>query len=161
MPSASRSITIDVPADHFFSVITDFESYPEFIPETVDVEILDTKKKGKGKVTEAKFFLKVIKKIDYTLRLTQEPNTRMHWELVEGPFKTNNGSWELEPAGKNKVKATYTVDITMGFLVPQSITNMLVGTSLPKMLESFKERAESTYGKADAKEARKPAKKKG
>ena len=33
----------------------------------------------------------------------------------------------------------------MGFLVPQTITNMLVGSSLPKMLEQMKNRAESTY----------------
>jgi coenzyme Q-binding protein COQ10 len=145
MPSASRDVIVNVPPDHFFSVVTDYESYPEFIPETVDCKILEKKKKGKGRVCDVQFSIKVIKKIDYTLRLTEEPNDRITWELVDGPFKSNNGSWEIEASGKGKTKAVYTVDITMGFLVPQSITNMLVGSSLPKMLEQMKNRAEELW----------------
>ena len=145
MPTASRTITADVPVEHFFETITDYETYPEFIPETVGIEIMKKAKKGKGRVVEVKFSIKVIKKIDYTLRMTEEPSSKLSWELVDGPFKTNNGSWELEAAGKGKTKATYSVDITMGFLVPQTITNMLVGSSLPKMLDQMKNRAESTY----------------
>lgn len=149
MPSASRSITINTPAEHLFATITDYESYPDFIPETLGVEVLKrTKKKDGSRVSEVKFDIKVIKQVDYTLRLTEEPNEKVSWELVEGRiFKTNNGSWELKPAGKGKTEATYSVDITIGLLVPQAITNMLVGSSLPKMLEQMKERAESTYKK--------------
>ena len=151
MPSASRSITANVPADHFFETVTDYESYPEFIPETVAVEVTKKGKKTKdgSKTDDVKFSIKVIKKIDYTLRLTSNADEHsVNWELVDGPFKSNNGSWEIKAAGKGKTEATYTVDITMGFLVPQSITNMLVGSSLPKMLEQMKERAESTYTKS-------------
>lgn len=151
MPSASRSITANVSADHFFETVTDYESYPEFIPETVAVEIVKKGKKSKdgSKTDDVKFSIKVIKKIDYTLRLTSNADElSVAWELVDGPFKSNNGGWEIKAAGKGKTEATYTVDITMGFLVPQSITNMLVGSSLPKMLEQMKERAESTYTKS-------------
>lgn len=149
MPSASRSITINVPAEHLFDTITEYESYPDFIPETLGVEVLKRSKKKDGtRVSEVKFDIKVIKQVDYTLRLTEEPNERVSWELVEGRvFKTNSGSWELKAAGKGKTEATYTVDITIGLLVPQAITNMLVGSSLPKMLEQMKDRAEGTYKK--------------
>lgn len=149
MPSASRSIVINTPAEHLFETITDYESYPEFIPETLGVEVMKrSKKKDGSRVSEVKFDIKVIKQVDYTLRLTEEPNTKVSWELVEGRiFKTNNGSWELKSAGKGKTEATYSVDITIGLLVPQAITNMLVGSSLPKMLEQMKDRAESTYKK--------------
>lgn len=149
MPAASRSIVINVPAEHLFDTITDYESYPDFIPETLAVEVLEKKKKKDGsRVVEAKFDIKVIKQVGYTLRLTEVPNERVTWELVEGRiFKSNNGGWELKPAGKGKTEATYSVDITIGLLVPQAITNMLVGSSLPKMLEQMKERAESTYKK--------------
>ena len=149
MPSASRSITINVPVEHLFDTITEYESYPDFIPETLGVEVLKRSKKKDGtRVAEVKFDIKVIKQVDYTLRLTEEPNERVSWELIEGRvFKTNNGSWDLKPAGKGKTEAIYTVDITIGLLVPQAITNMLVGSSLPKMLEQMKDRAEGTYKK--------------
>lgn len=150
MPSASRSVVANVSPEHFFDTVTDFEAYPEFIPETVAVEIVKKGKKAKdgSKTDDVKFSIKVIKKIDYTLRLTSnEKELSVEWELVDGPFKSNNGSWKIDAAGKGKTEATYTIDITMGFLVPQSITNMLVGSSLPKMLEQMKDRAESTFKK--------------
>lgn len=154
MPSASRSIVVNVPPEHMFETITDYESYPDFIPETLGVEIMKKGKAGKdgSRTVDVKFDIKVIKQIDYTLRLTEEPHERVTWELVEGKiFKSNNGSWELKAAGKGKTEATYTVDITIGLLVPQTITNMLVGSSLPKMLEQMKERAEATYKAGGAK----------
>ncbi len=68
----------------------------------------------------------------------------MSWTFVEGEFmKDNKGSWVLEPDGEGKTKATYTVEMALGALVPKSIVNALVETSLPKMLEAFKRRAES------------------
>ncbi len=155
MPSASQSIVVNVPPDHFFETITDFASYPEFIPETVGVEILKSSKKKSGRVSDVRFSIKVIKRVDYVLRLTEEPLERMSWELVEGDlFKKNSGSWELKSAGKNKTEATYTVDVAMNIFVPQAITNMLVGSNLPKMLGQMKARAEGTWDKS-------PARKKG
>lgn len=152
MPSASRSVTVEVPVEHFFATVTDYENYPEFIPETKSVEIVSKKKKGEGRVVEAKFGIKVmVKSLEYILRLTEHPHEKVTWELVEGPFKSNTGSWEIESAGKGKTKATYTVDITLGFLVPQTITNVLVGSSLPAMLEQMKSRAESTYAGSSSK----------
>ena len=40
MPSATREIEINVPPDVLMSVITDFESYPEFIPEMVSARVV-------------------------------------------------------------------------------------------------------------------------
>ena len=40
MPSATREIEINVTPDELMGVITDFESYPEFIPEMVSARIV-------------------------------------------------------------------------------------------------------------------------
>jgi ribosome-associated toxin RatA of RatAB toxin-antitoxin module len=62
--------------------------------------------------------------------------------LVEGELmRENRGSWLLEPEGK-QTRATYSIEMTLGPLVPKAIVNALVDSSLPKMLESFKKRAE-------------------
>ena len=45
--------------------------------------------------------------------------------------------------GEGKTKGTYTVEMALGALVPKTIVNALVDTSLPKMLEAFKRRAET------------------
>jgi hypothetical protein len=58
-------------------------------------------------------------------------------------MKDNKGGWVLEDLGNGTTKATYTVDVTLGALVPKTIVNALVDTSLPKLLENFKKRAEA------------------
>jgi ribosome-associated toxin RatA of RatAB toxin-antitoxin module len=68
----------------------------------------------------------------------------MSWTFIEGEMmRDNKGSWQLEPEGEGKTKATYTVEMALGPLVPKTIVNALVDTSLPKMLDAFKKRVES------------------
>ena len=39
MAQASKSITINVPPERLFDVISDYEKYPEFLPEVKQVKI--------------------------------------------------------------------------------------------------------------------------
>ena len=59
-------------------------------------------------------------------------------------MKDNKGSWVLEPEGEGRTKATYTAELALGPFVPKAIVNALTETSLPKMLDAFKRRAEGT-----------------
>ena len=140
MPSASRTIEIDVTPEAFFSVITDFESYPDFIPEMVSAKIV----RQTGDIWEVAFGIHVVRRLDYTLRLVKVSPTRVEWSLVSGVFRSNNGSWQLTAlADGQRTKAEYTVDIQVGMFLPGSLVRSLVGKSLPAMLTKFKARAES------------------
>jgi coenzyme Q-binding protein COQ10 len=70
------------------------------------------------------------------------------WTFVDGDFmKDNKGSWQLEEQGEGVTKATYNIEVALGPLVPKTIVNALVDTSLPKLLENFKKRAEALAAK--------------
>jgi len=140
MPSASRTIEVDVSPDAFFSVITDFEAYPDFIPEMVSAKIL----RQTGDIWEVAFGIHVVRRLDYTLRLVKASPTRVEWSLVSGVFRSNTGSWQLTALSDGqRTKAEYTVDIQVGMFLPGSLVRSLVGKSLPSMLTKFKARAES------------------
>jgi coenzyme Q-binding protein COQ10 len=140
MPGATRSIVINAPMDRLFTVIADYQSYPQFLPEVKSIRI----SKREGSEVDVHYEVEVLKKIRYTLRLKEEPPNRISWTFVEGELmRDNRGNWLLEPAGEGKTKATYTIEMKLGPLVPKSIVNALVDSSLPKMLEAFKKRAES------------------
>jgi coenzyme Q-binding protein COQ10 len=141
MPGASRSIVINAPMEKVFALITDFERYKEFLPEVRAVRVLD---RSNGTVT-VQYEAEIVKRIKYTLRHVAQPPSRVTWSFVEGEvMKDNKGSWELEPAGEGKTKATYTIEVGLGPLVPKAIINTLMETSLPKLLENFKREAERT-----------------
>lgn len=145
MPRVQRSIVIDCTPEQLLSIVCDYEKYPEFLTEVKAAKVL----RSQGDATEVQHEIEVIRRIRYTLRHVVQ-GTNMRWTLVKGDLlKKNDGGWELESAGEGRTKATYWLDVAFGGLipVPTSITDALSANSLPKVLESFKKRAEKLFPK--------------
>ena len=145
MAGAKHETVMDVSLDALWEVITDYESYPEFVEGLESLTI--TKKEGKS--TWAEYVLNMFgKKVKYTLKHTENPKKGLKWTMVEGEFfKSNDGSWEIEAEGKDQVHAIYTVDAGFPLLVPKSIVNTLTGTQLPKMMKAFEDQAKAKMKK--------------
>ncbi|HVE87647.1 MAG TPA: SRPBCC family protein [Myxococcales bacterium] len=140
MPGASRSIVISAPAEKVFDVISGYEKYPEFMSEVKEVKVSNRK----SNQVDVHYKVDLVKTIKYSLRMIEERPSKITWTFIEGEFmKDNKGSWTLEPAGDGQTKATYNIEIALGPLVPKTIVNAMVETSLPKMLDSIKKRVES------------------
>jgi ribosome-associated toxin RatA of RatAB toxin-antitoxin module len=140
MSGATRSITINASREKVFEVISDFEDYPEFLPEMKNVGI----DKKTAKEVVAFFTLNMMKEINYTLKLKLTKPSSISWTLVEGDVMSkNSGSWKLKKVSPRKTDATYTIDVQFGSFVPGFISNMLVESSLPKMMGHFKKRIEN------------------
>ncbi|MBI2083008.1 MAG: SRPBCC family protein [Deltaproteobacteria bacterium] len=136
----TESIIINVSPKVIYEVALDFEKYPEFLSDVKQATIQN----GKGKSLIVDFDIKVIKSIQYTLKVTGNPYKSIQWDLIKGElFKKNSGGWVFKEEGKGKTEATYTVDIDFGLFVPSMITSKLIGSNLPSMMKKFKERAES------------------
>lgn len=139
MAGATKQIVFNAPIDRAFEVITNYEQYPQFLTEAKKVRVFDRK----GTEANVEWQVDVVKTIKYTVHMKEERPNRVSWTFVNGEFmKDNKGSWVLEAAG-DTTKATYTVEMALGPLVPKTIINALVETSLPKMLEAFKKRIEA------------------
>ena len=140
MPGATRSVIIDAPADRVFDIIVDYDRYAEFLPEVKEVRSADRR----GNEVDVHYGIDLVKRIHYTLHMVEERPRSVRWSFVRGELmRDNKGSWTLEPTPDGKTRATYSIEVGVGPLVPRSIVNALVDQSLPKMLEAFKKRAET------------------
>lgn len=140
MPGASRSIVVNAPPEKVFDTIINYDRYPEWLTEVKKIRTSDRKGNEVKVHYEVDFKIKTIR---YTILAKEERPQRMSWTFVEGEvMKDNKGSWLLEPEGEGKTKITYSVEVTVGPLVPKSVLNTLVDQSLPKMLEAVKRRVE-------------------
>jgi ribosome-associated toxin RatA of RatAB toxin-antitoxin module len=140
MPAASRSVVFNAPLEKCFAVISDYEKYPEFLPEVKRIRTTNRK----GAEVDVHYEAEIVKTIKYAVRMKEEKPSKVSWSFIDGEFmKDNKGGWQLEPAGEGKTKGTYTIEVTLGALVPKSIVTALVDTQLPKLLENFKRRIES------------------
>lgn len=124
----------------FWTAITDYAGYPEFMPRTVECRVLSTEDDGALRVVQA---IKVgPKTIRYTIRVVlAEEDGRVDWTLAEGDFKRLDGSWHLEEVGDGQLKITYVNLVNVGFKIPGWVSKQLVSGSMPEVVESALKRA--------------------
>lgn len=143
MPGTSKTIEVKSGIDRFFEIITEFESYPDFLKELGLIGVVVESSKGNEVVVTQKV-KKLGKIISYTLKYTLDRPRALSWKLERGDMMSRNeGSWKLEEIDQQHIRAIYSVDVRFGLLVPKSIVNVMISSELPSMLEAFKKKAES------------------
>ena len=140
MAGATRSVVIAAPPERVFEIIVDYDRYAEFLSEVKEARSSDRR----GNEVDVHYGIDLVKRIHYTLHMIEERPRSVRWTFVRGEvMRDNSGSWTLEPTPEGMTRATYTIEVGVGPLVPRAIVNALVDQSLPKMLEAFKKRAEA------------------
>ena len=144
MAVANRSVIINVTPEQFYSVVADFEAYPEFCNDVEAIEVLSRD----GDSARVLFTIRVVKSIQYTLNLVGRPHSELKWTLHSSKWiKHNNGGWDIKDLGDGRIEASYGVDVGVGVFVPKAITRRIVELTFPAMLNQFKKRAEQLFPK--------------
>ena len=139
MPRTVQHIEIDAAPQQVMAVLTDFGSYPDFIPEIEQVDILEQAHHE----WEVRFSISVVRRLTYTLRLARPDSQTLNWSLVGGVFKANDGCWKLSPLeGGSRTAASYEISVQVGMFVPGNIMRSLIEHMLPNTLQRFKTRIE-------------------
>lgn len=144
MAQASKTVTVNVSPEKLFDVISDYERYPEFLPEVKKVKV----EGGQGSIKEVTYTVDIkAKVISYTLKHTAERPAKVSWTMVKGEMmKGNDGAWTLKAGAQpGTTEATYTIDLKLSSLVPGFIERALAEQQLPGLLANFKARAEKLH----------------
>jgi coenzyme Q-binding protein COQ10 len=126
-----------------YKVITDFEHYPEFMPNIVKASCADSSNSDK----KYKFTLKVgIWDINYTLLLKsgyRDDSYTLTWAYVEGDIRDTSGSWRIGPYDKDKGYSLiyYRVKTDPGRFVPDWVADRLSTKSIPDMIAAVSKRS--------------------
>ena len=129
--------------EEFFKIVSDYESYSQFLPEVKSVKI--TKKSGA--VKEMEYSVSLIKTFKYMLKVTEKGHDQIDFIFMGGDvFKTMKGCWKLSEK-KGLCQVEYNVEASFGMLVPGAMAKTLVGVNLPIMMANFKKREKEIYGK--------------
>jgi coenzyme Q-binding protein COQ10 len=140
MASAEKVEIFDVTADKIYKVLTDYESYPDFMDGVKSVNVI-SREDGIAKV---EYNINIIKKFSYVLTSEEVENEKVAWSFDSGDlFSSNNGSWNLKDNGDGTTEVTYKVDIDFKVKVPGMISKKLVSSNLPSMMRSVLKKAKS------------------
>lgn len=144
MATAQTSEVFNCTQEEFFKIVSDYEKYPEFLPEVKAVKVT----KNEGSIKEMEYNVSLVKTFKYKLKATEQAPSKVEFHFIEGDvFKTMKGSWNIAPEGADKCKVSYTVEATFGMFVPGPMANTLVSVNLPIMINNFKNRIKKVYGK--------------
>lgn len=139
-----------------FEVISDYASYPRFMPYVAASEVLG-KEAGTHWVFQQLAF-PLISDRYYTIRLSTDISLaaqniyRINWTLAQGtepvrkghgePTRINDGAWDLRPlAGNAGTQVVYFIHTDPGGALPSFIVNNANTIAVPSVIEAVRARA--------------------
>jgi len=128
-----------------WDVLTDYSNFPEYLPDVVSVEVLETNDNQiifeQIQSTKVLFFNQETR---LRISVTQDESSKINFSLIEGGLKSLEGSWELLPvtvgdeANPSYVLITHTVKVEPDSDVPANLFYSIYRDSLKQSLEATK-----------------------
>ena len=125
-----------------YATLRDVEKFPEFMPGSADVEILekgDSYQIVKFSGSRGLFSADIVMK-----RIIDDKNKRIEWCLVDGPPREVSGYWYVEKDKKNgSVLVHYSNHVNAGMLIPGFMVRKILFEDIQKMVPNILKRVKS------------------
>ena len=142
MHEGTATIDIDAAAEDIFAVLADLESYPEWIPETRDVEIEDVDEDGYATASTMTMDV-TVREVTYTLDYEWDEPDKVSWESRDGgDVKHISGHYELSMNDDGTTHVEYMLSIDPGFPVPGFMLKRATKLIVSRGLKGLKKRVE-------------------
>ncbi|WP_116472445.1 SRPBCC family protein [Zobellella maritima] len=143
MPSITRSALVMFSAKQMYDLVNDVDAYPKFLPGCVASRVLS---ESENSITAALEVAKAGIRKTFTTRNRLEQDSKIHMELVDGPFKSLTGGWTFTPLDVDACK----VELKLHFEFTSRLVEMAFGGIFKEltnaMVHAFSERAREVYG---------------
>ena len=142
--SIHKSALVAYTPAEMFTLVSDIESYPTFLPWCHSAKVLwregDELKAcvemAKGSVQKS-----------FTTHNRQQTDKMIEMRLVEGPFKRLEGYWRFDPLGDKACK----VSLDLEFEFANRVLSIMIGPVFSQiansLVDAFQQRAVQVYGK--------------
>lgn len=145
MPKLERSALLTFSADELYRLVGDVESYPQFLPGCVSAQV----ESADETLVRARLGFRVKGLSDsFATENRMEQGSRIHMKLLEGPFKQLSGAWEFQPLAERACKVTLRISLEFGNRMLESTLAPLINSAIGSVMDAFRKRAESVYGKS-------------
>jgi hypothetical protein len=141
---------IDAPAEAIWSVLTACEIAPDYVPNVLECELIETLDDGRSQL-----FVQTIRPIffmprfEHVFRLDYEPYERIDVRDVSGPIEHMEGSWWFLPEPAGRILLIHSLEVDPGFPVPRFMLRATMRRDLVKIMEAVRARAEGSGSPAE------------
>jgi ribosome-associated toxin RatA of RatAB toxin-antitoxin module len=127
-----------------YALISDIESYPEFLPWCQSTRILS--RNGDEIHVHIEMSKGGIRKSFTTWNRLQE-NEMIEMHLLEGPFQRFEGVWRFQTLRSDACKVSLTMDFEFSSHLLHTAFTPALSQMTDSIIDSFCSRAEAIYGK--------------
>ena len=140
MREVRRSALVGRPPAALFALISDIESYPQFLPWCTHARV---ESRSPHEIVATLGVRQGALQGEFTTRNTLEPDRSILMQLVSGPFRTLQGEWRLTAVDGDGCR----VELAMRFAFRNPLTAMLFeprfAETLGSLVDAFVARARS------------------
>jgi ribosome-associated toxin RatA of RatAB toxin-antitoxin module len=141
--SGTASIEIDASIEELFEIVTDVESYPEWVKGVQEIEVLERDGDGRPLLVRQRVDAS-IKVLTYVLRYEYDSPERVSWESEPGgDVKHVAGAYSFEMNDDGGTEVTYELTLDPGFPAPGFMVRKAAKSIMHTALDGLKARAES------------------
>lgn len=143
LQTVSRSALVPYAASDMYALVADVERYPGFLPWCRGARILEPGEDaiearleiGRGPLSKS-----------FTTRNVMTRDSRIDIELVDGPFKHLQGSWQFQPLDGAGCRVLLDLEFELSNVVLRRTLGPLFNEMANTMVDVFCRRARELYG---------------
>ena len=133
--------------EQLFDLVSNIESYPEFLPWCAGVRVRERGKAGENDIVIADVLIsyKMFRE-KFRSRVELDPQAlTIDVEYLNGPFKHLNNHWRFEPKGEGTT-VDFAVDFEFKSRVMDRMVSGMFDRAVHKVVTAFFDRADELYG---------------
>ncbi|MES2259193.1 MAG: type II toxin-antitoxin system RatA family toxin [Pseudomonadota bacterium] len=143
MAVVHKSVILGYSAEQMFELVAKVEDYPKFLPWCGGV---DVRERGEQSVVASLAIHYHGIRQSFTTSNTNIAPTSITMKLVDGPFKSLDGTWTFKPLRADACKVELDLHYEFSNRILEQMIGPVFGMIANSMVDSFCKRAETVYG---------------
>jgi ribosome-associated toxin RatA of RatAB toxin-antitoxin module len=143
MAVVHKSVFLGYSAEQMFDLVAKVEDYPKFLPWCGGVEV---KERGENTVVASLGIHYHGIRQSFTTSNVNAPSSSIKMRLVDGPFKTLDGTWTFKALREDACKIELDLHYEFSSIILEQLIGPVFGMIANSMVDCFCKRAETVYG---------------
>ncbi len=144
MALVERSVLVGYSAEQMFRLVDRVEDYPQFLPWCGGSSV-QGREAGAVTATVVIDFRGV--RQSFTTRNSRREPESIEVQLVDGPFRRLEGSWNFRPLGESACKVEFRLQYEFSNRILDKLLSPVFGHIANTFVDAFVKRAEQVHGR--------------
>ncbi len=123
-----------------YRLVEDIESYPQFVPGCTSAEVLE---RNEHVVVARLAVRRGPLRTQFTTRNRLDPGHSVQMQLIDGPFKVLEGSWNFTPVASNGCRIEFKLRFQFSSVWKSALFEPLFEEAQAELVRAFVARAQS------------------